>query len=63
MDYIILTAVHIAGLFLPTSPAIALGPRRNFPLTPTVENIITSKTEQKLVFYFLNGIHLPTLYK
>lgn len=37
---------------MPTSAAIALGPQGDRPLTPTMKNIITSKTEQNLVFYF-----------
>jgi len=53
-----------SGLLLPTSAAIALGPHRDHPLTPTMKNIITSKTEQNLVvFYFFRGTNVPTLYK
>ena len=53
-----------SGLLLPTSAAIALGPHRDHPLTPTMKNIITSETEQNLVvFYFFRGTNVPTLYK
>ena len=53
MDSITLTALNIVGLFLPTSAVIALGPRRDCPLTPSMKNMTTSETEQNLRFYFL----------